>query len=51
MEEVNRREEIRWHEKGVEDYLRQVSRFKEELFVLIHLTAGAPARGIEVLSI
>jgi hypothetical protein len=28
-----------------------VSRFKEELLALVHLTAGAPARGTEVLSI
>ena len=51
LDRVKSRQDIRWNKKGVEDYLRSVSRFKEELFVLVHLTAGALARGTEVLSI
>jgi len=49
--EVRHREEIVWNEKGVEDWFREVKRFKEELFVLVHLAGGAPARGIEIISI
>jgi hypothetical protein len=48
---VERWDQIQWKQKGVEDYFRRVSRFKEELLALVHLTAGAPARGTEVLSI
>ena len=48
---VRHREEIAWNEKGVEDWFREVKRFKEELFVLVHLTGGAPARGTEIISI
>ena len=51
LEDVTSREEIRWNERRVEDYFRQVRRFKEELFVLVHMTAGAPARGTEIISI
>ena len=35
----------------MEDWFREVKRFKEELFVLVHLTGGAPARGTEIISI
>jgi len=49
--EVLHREQITWDEKGVEDWFRKVIRFKEELFVLVHLTGGAPARGTEIISI
>ena len=35
----------------VKDWIKQLKRFKEELFVLVHLTGGAPTRGIEVISI
>jgi len=35
----------------VHDYLRQIRRFKEELMVLVHMTAGAPARATELISI
>ena len=51
LEHTTDRGQIRWNEKGVEDYFRQVRRFKEGLFVLVHMTAGAPARGTEVISI
>lgn len=37
--------------KAVEEYFRSVKQFKEELIVLCHLSAGAPARGPELLSI
>jgi len=49
--EVGHREEIIWNEKGVEDWFRKVKSFKEELFVLVHLTGGASARGTEIISI
>lgn len=42
---------IEWNQKSVEDYFRKVSKFKEELLALVHLTAGAPARGTEILTI
>ena len=51
LDGVERWDQIQWKQKGVEDYFRRVSRFKEELLALVHLTAGAPARGTEVLSI
>lgn len=31
--------------------MKQVRKFKENLFALVHLTAGAPARGSEITSI
>jgi hypothetical protein len=51
LDRVERWDQIQWKQKGVEDYFRRVGRFKEELLALVHLTAGAPARGTEVLSI
>ncbi|TKA68529.1 hypothetical protein B0A55_10261, partial [Friedmanniomyces simplex] len=36
---------------GVERYFRQVRRFKEEMMALIHMSAGAPARATELISI
>ena len=42
---------VEWNEKAVHDYLRQIRRFKEELIVLVHMTAGAPARATELISI
>jgi superfamily II DNA helicase RecQ len=36
---------------AVESYLRQVKRWKEELLVLVHMSAGAPARATELVSI
>ena len=47
LDEVEGRDDIRWSEKAVEDYFRSVRRFKEEMAVLVHLTAGSPARAIE----
>ena len=51
LDGVEQWDQIQWNQKGVEDYFRRVSRFKEELLALVHLTAGAPARGTEVLSV
>lgn len=42
---------IDWNADGVEAYLKHVKSFKEQLLVLVHLTAGAPARGTEILSV
>ena len=42
---------IPWKDQGVFDYMRAVQRFKERLFVLVHMTRGAPARGTEIVSI
>jgi hypothetical protein len=36
---------------AVELYLRQVRRWKEEMLVLVHMSAGAPARATELVSI
>ena len=33
------------------DYIRAIRRFKERLFVLVHITRGTPARGTEIISI
>ncbi|KAK3617752.1 hypothetical protein LTR22_026629 [Elasticomyces elasticus] len=44
-------EDVRWNERGVEEYIRSVRRFKEELIVLVHMSAGAPARSTELTSI
>ncbi|TIA28291.1 hypothetical protein D6C78_10812 [Aureobasidium pullulans] len=51
LDEVESRDDVRWDDNKVERFFRRVRTFKEELFVLIHLTAGAPARGTEILSI
>ena len=40
-----------FNQVGVESYFRKVKQFKEELVVLCHLTAGAPARGPELFSV
>ena len=42
---------LRLNARSVEEYFRSVKQFKEELLVLCHLAAGAPARGPELLSI
>ncbi len=51
LDEVEGRDDIRWNEKAVEDYFRSVRRFKEEMAVVVHLTAGSPARATELISI
>jgi len=42
---------IDWNKDAVADYLRAVTKFKEELMVLVHMSAGAPARSTELTSI
>jgi hypothetical protein len=44
-------EDVVWKDQGVEKYFRKVRQFKEELMVLVHLSAGAPARATELTSI
>lgn len=44
-------EGVGWKDGGVEKYFRRVRQFKEELLVLVHLSAGAPARATELTSI
>ena len=44
-------DQLHFNPVAVEDYFRTVKQFKEELIVLCHLTAGAPARGPELLSV
>ena len=43
--------DIQWNRSGVQEYFEQVRTFKEELLVLCHMSAGAPARGTEITSI
>jgi hypothetical protein len=40
-----------WNQKVCQDYLLLVDAFLERLLLLIHLTAGQPARGSEILSL
>ncbi|KAF1828018.1 hypothetical protein BDW02DRAFT_593434 [Decorospora gaudefroyi] len=40
-----------WRDSTVQAYMKGVRSFKEGLFVLVHLSAGAPARGTEMTSI
>ena len=40
-----------WDHQRVRQYMQAIIRFKEQLWVLAHLTSGQPARGSEVLSI
>lgn len=42
-------EERKFNPDVVESYLRQVRRWKEEMLVLIHMSAGAPARATELV--
>jgi superfamily II DNA helicase RecQ len=42
---------ILWRDDAVARYMKRVRRFKEGLFTLVHLSAGAPARGTEITSI
>ncbi|KAF2218117.1 hypothetical protein BDZ85DRAFT_208831, partial [Elsinoe ampelina] len=39
------------NQDAVKEWVSQLRKFKEELFVLVHLTGGAPARGTEIVSI
>jgi hypothetical protein len=40
-----------WNQKSCQDYLLKVDAYLERLLLLIHLTAGQPARGSEILSL
>jgi hypothetical protein len=39
------------HPDAIHRYLRKIRKFKEELIVLVHMSAGAPARATELISI
>lgn len=41
-------ERIRFRDSGIRKYRQHVQRFLEKLWVLIHITGGAPARGTEI---
>jgi hypothetical protein len=43
--------QILWRDAAVARYMKGVRRFKEGLFTLVHLSAGAPARGTEITSV
>jgi len=49
--QARNREELEFDAAGVEKYSKQITTFKEELIVLCHMTAGAPARETEIVSI
>ncbi|KAK1046049.1 hypothetical protein LTR74_018029 [Friedmanniomyces endolithicus] len=51
LDHAKERSDIQWNRRGVERYRRVVTRFKEELMAVVHLTAGAPARGTELLTV
>ncbi|KAI5235343.1 hypothetical protein E4T42_09726 [Aureobasidium subglaciale] len=51
MDAVQCKDDIKWDENKVQRYFQKVKAFKEELFALVHLTGGAPARGTEILSV
>ncbi|KAK5685703.1 hypothetical protein LTR17_027000, partial [Elasticomyces elasticus] len=51
LDEARERSDIQWSARGIERYVRVVARFKEELIALVHLTAGAPARGTELVTV
>ena len=40
-----------FHDDAIATYLRAVKKFKERLIVLVHMSAGAPARSTELISI
>ncbi|KAK5706931.1 hypothetical protein LTR97_001923 [Elasticomyces elasticus] len=49
--EVSSHKDVKWNEAGIERYFRAVQRWKEQLIVLVYLSAGAPARATEFLSV
>jgi hypothetical protein len=51
LEHVQSREDIQWNRKAVEDYFRDVRRFKEEVVPLAHMSGGSPARATELISV
>jgi len=42
---------IQWRDRAVAEYRREVRKFKERMYVLVHISGGAPARGSEVITI
>ena len=42
---------MKWNETGIEEYFRQVRRFKEDLIVLVHMLARVLVRSTELTSI
>jgi hypothetical protein len=48
---MEERESQTFNPDAVESYLRQVRRWKEELLVLVYMSAGAPARATELVSV
>jgi hypothetical protein len=48
---IEERESQTFNPDAVESYLRQVRRWKEELLVLVHMSAGAPVRATKLVSI
>lgn len=51
LDDAEGRNDTQRKEKKVEDYFRTVRRFKEEMAVLVHLTAGSPAQATKLISI
>jgi hypothetical protein len=51
LEEASNATDIVWNSKSVNNYMAKVRTFKEQLFVLVHMTGGGPARGPEIVSI
>lgn len=51
LDQVTKHCDLAFSSVGIEDYFRKVKQFKEEMIVLCHLTAGAPARGPELFSV
>ncbi|KAH2212241.1 hypothetical protein KXW71_005902, partial [Aspergillus fumigatus] len=41
----------RFHPSAIQQYWQRVAQFKEKLAILVHVTAGQPARALELLSI
>ncbi|KAH2525704.1 hypothetical protein KXW97_002837, partial [Aspergillus fumigatus] len=41
----------RFHPSAIQQYWQRVAQFKEKLAILVHVTAGQPARAPELLSI
>ena len=48
---IEERESQTFNPDIVESYLRQVRRWKEELLVLVYMSAGALARATELVSV
>nr|POE87058.1 atp-dependent dna helicase tlh1 [Quercus suber] len=42
---------VEWKTDAINRYLRAIKKFKERLIVLVHMSAGAPARSTELTSI